>query len=249
MLNPFACGTLPLAQWVSDGLRWLVDNYRPFFQLVKAPFDTVLQSLASFMTSAPPLLVIAVIILVAWQLASWRLAVVLGVILFFIGFIGVWTETMITLSIVLTTLIFALAIGIPLGILATRSEWLYAVLRPLLDGMQTIPAFVYLVPIVMLFGIGNVPGVIVTVIFAVSPVIRLTYLGIMQVPEEVTEAMRAFGANDRQLLLKAQLPLATPDYHGRCQPDTHDVSVNGRHLLDDCGGGPRPDGVARHWPP
>ncbi|WP_196814860.1 hypothetical protein [Mesorhizobium sp. L103C131B0] len=106
-LNPFACGTLPLAQWVSYGLRWLVDNYRPIFQLVKAPFDTVLQSLASFMTSAPPLLVIAVIILVAWQLASWRLAVVLGAILFFIGFIGVWTETMNTLSIVLTALIFA----------------------------------------------------------------------------------------------------------------------------------------------
>ncbi|MER8792448.1 hypothetical protein NKH71_32345 [Mesorhizobium sp. M0983] len=80
---------------------------------------------------------------IAWQLASWRLAVVLGAILFFIGFIGVWTETMVALSIVLTALIFAVAIGIPLGILATRSQWLYAVLRPLLDGMQTIPAFVY----------------------------------------------------------------------------------------------------------
>ncbi|MES0174017.1 ABC transporter permease subunit [Mesorhizobium sp. M0006] len=210
VLNPFACGTLPLAQWVSEALRWLVDNYRPVFQLVKAPFDTVLQSVVSFMTSAPPLVVVAVIVLVAWQLASWRLAAVLGAILFFIGFIGVWAESMITLSIVLTALIFALAIGIPVGILATRFGWLYAVLRPVLDGMQTIPAFVYLVPIVMLFGIGNVPGVIVTVIFAVAPVIRLTYLGIVQVPEEVIEAMRAFGANDRQLLLKAQLPLALP---------------------------------------
>ncbi|MER9677007.1 ABC transporter permease subunit [Mesorhizobium sp. M0208] len=210
MLNPFACGTLPLAQWVSEALRWLVDNYRPVFQLVKAPFDTVLQSVVSFMTSAPPLVVVAVIVLVAWQLASWRLAAVLGAILFFIGFIGVWAESMITLSIVLTALIFALAIGIPVGILATRFGWLYAVLRPVLDGMQTIPAFVYLVPIVMLFGIGNVPGVIVTVIFAVAPVIRLTYLGIIQVPEEVVEAMKAFGANDRQLLLKAQLPLALP---------------------------------------
>ncbi|MER9594074.1 ABC transporter permease subunit [Mesorhizobium sp. M0244] len=210
MLNPFACGTLPVAHWVSEALRWLVDNYRPFFQLVKAPFDAVLQSVVSFMTSAPALVVVAVIVLVAWQLASWRLAAVLGAILLFIGFIGVWVESMITLSIVLTALIFALAIGIPVGILATRFGWLYAVLRPVLDGMQTIPAFVYLVPIVMLFGIGNVPGVIVTVIFAVAPVIRLTYLGIVQVPEEVIEAMRAFGANDRQLLLKAQLPLALP---------------------------------------
>jgi glycine betaine/proline transport system permease protein len=201
---------LPLAQWVSDALRWLVDNYRPFFQTVRAPFDTVLQWLTAFMTSAPPTLVIAVIVLVAWQLANWRLAAVLAAILFFVGFIGVWPETMITLAIVLTALVFALAIGIPLGILSTRSEWLYTILRPVLDGMQTIPAFVYLVPIVMLFGIGNVPGVIVTVIFAVAPVIRLTYLGIRQVPEEVTEAMRAFGATDRQLLWKAQLPLALP---------------------------------------
>ncbi|MER9938303.1 ABC transporter permease subunit [Mesorhizobium sp. M0088] len=208
--DPFACGKLPLAQAVSNALRWLVDNYRPFFQIVKAPFDTVLQSLTAFMNSAPPTLVIAVIVLLAWQLSSWRLATALAAILFFIGFIGVWSETMTTLSIVLTALVFSLVIGIPLGILSTRSIWLNAILRPILDGMQTIPAFVYLVPIVMLFGIGNVPGVIVTVIFAVAPVIRLTYLGIRQVPEEVNEAMRAFGATDRQLLWKAQLPLALP---------------------------------------
>ncbi|MER9832777.1 ABC transporter permease subunit [Mesorhizobium sp. M0134] len=188
----------------------MVDNYRPFFQTIKAPFDSVLQSLTHFMTSASPTLIIAAVILLAWQLSSWRLAAALAAVLIFVGFIGVWPETMITLSIVLTALIFSLTIGIPLGILSTRSQLLYAVLRPILDGMQTIPAFVYLVPIVMLFGIGNVPGVIVTVIFAVAPVIRLTYLGIRQVPEEVNEAMRAFGATDRQLLWKAQLPLALP---------------------------------------
>ncbi|OBP77895.1 glycine/betaine ABC transporter permease [Mesorhizobium loti] len=209
-LNPFDCGKLPLASWVSEGLRWMVENYRPFFQTVKAPFDTVLQSLTNFMTSAPPTLVILVIMLLTWQLSNWRLAATLAAILFFVGFIGAWPETMTTLSIVLTALIFSLVIGIPLGVLSTRSELLYAILRPILDGMQTIPAFVYLVPIVMLFGIGNVPGVIVTVIFAVAPVIRLTYLGIRQVPEEVNEAMRAFGATDRQLLWKAQLPLALP---------------------------------------
>ncbi|MER8577026.1 ABC transporter permease subunit [Mesorhizobium sp. M1409] len=188
----------------------MVDNYRPFFQTIKAPFDSVLQSLTHFMTSASPTLIIAAVMLLAWQLSSWRLATALAAVLIFVGFIGVWPETMITLSIVLTALIFSLAIGIPLGILSTRSQLLYSILRPILDGMQTIPAFVYLVPIVMLFGIGNVPGVIVTVIFAVAPVIRLTYLGIRQVPEEVNEAMRAFGATDRQLLWKAQLPLALP---------------------------------------
>ncbi|KAA3448107.1 glycine/betaine ABC transporter permease [Mesorhizobium sp. SARCC-RB16n] len=210
LLNPFDCGKLPLASWVSEGLGWMVENYRPFFQTVKAPFDTVLQSLTNFMTTVPPTLVILVVMLLTWQLASWRLAAALVAILLFVGFIGVWPETMTTLSIVLTALIFSVAIGIPLGILSTRSELLYAILRPILDGMQTIPAFVYLVPVVMLFGIGNVPGVIVTVIFAVAPVIRLTYLGIRQVSEEVNEAMRAFGATDRQLLWKAQLPLALP---------------------------------------
>ncbi|MFD1984323.1 ABC transporter permease [Mesorhizobium newzealandense] len=210
VLNPFDCAKLPLAAWISDGLRWMVENYRPFFQTVKAPFDAVLQSLTHFMTSAPPTLVILAIMLLAWQLSSWRLAASLTAILVFIGFIGVWPDTMTTLAIVLTALFFSLAIGIPLGVLSTRSQLLYTVMRPILDGMQTIPAFVYLVPVVMLFGIGNVPGVIVTVIFAVAPVIRLTYLGIRQVPEEVTEAMRAFGATDRQLLWKAQLPLALP---------------------------------------
>lgn len=210
LLNPFGCAKLPLGSWLSDALTWTVENYRPFFQTVKAPFDTVLESLTHFMTSAPPTLVIAVIMLLTWQLSNWRLAAALAAILFFVGFIGVWPETMTTLAIVLTALVFSLAVGIPLGILSTRSQLLYAILRPILDGMQTIPAFVYLVPVVMLFGIGNVPGVIVTVIFAVAPVIRLTYLGILQVPEEVNEAMRAFGATDVQLLWKAQLPLALP---------------------------------------
>lgn len=209
-LNPFGCAKLPLASWVSDALRWTVENYRPFFQMVKTPFDTVLESLTNFMTSVPPMLVILAVFLLAWQLAGWRLAGALVAILLFVGFLGIWPETMTTLSIVLTALVFSLVIGIPLGVLATRSELLYSILRPVLDGMQTVPAFVYLVPVVMLFGIGNVPGVIVTVIFAVAPVIRLTYLGIRQVPEEVNEAMRAFGATDRQLLWKAQLPLALP---------------------------------------
>ncbi|WP_018236951.1 proline/glycine betaine ABC transporter permease [Ensifer sp. BR816] len=209
-LDPFACGKLPLADWMTDGLRWAVDNYRPFFQAVKAPVDSMLLSFTAALGAVPPMVVILVVALVSWQIAGVRLALGLTAILLFVGFIGVWPETMLTLAIVLTSLLFSLALGIPLGIWASRSETLYAVLRPLLDGMQTIPAFVYLVPVVMLFGIGNVPGVIVTVIFAVAPVIRLTYLGMKQVPGDVIEAMRAFGATESQLLWKAQLPLAMP---------------------------------------
>lgn len=210
ILDPFACAKLPLDSWMSVGLRWVVDNYRPFFQAVKAPIDSMLQSFTAALGAVPPMVVILVIALIAWQIAGIRLAIGLAATLLFVGFIGVWPETMLTLAIVLTSLIFSLVIGIPLGIWASRSETLYAILRPLLDGMQTIPAFVYLVPVVMLFGIGNVPGVIVTVIFAVAPVVRLTYLGMKQVPEDVVEAMRAFGATESQLLWKAQLPLALP---------------------------------------
>ncbi len=210
ILDPFACAKLPLDSWMSVGLRWVVDNYRPFFQAVKAPIDSMLQSFMAALGAVPPMVIILVVALIAWQIAGIRLAIGLAATLLFVGFIGVWPETMLTLAIVLTALLFSLVIGIPLGIWASRSETLYAILRPLLDGMQTIPAFVYLVPVVMLFGIGNVPGVIVTVIFAVAPVVRLTYLGMKQVPEDVVEAMRAFGATESQLLWKAQLPLALP---------------------------------------
>jgi glycine betaine/proline transport system permease protein len=195
---------------MSVSLRWVVDNYRPFFQAVKAPIDSMLQSFTAALAAVPPLVLLVVVALVAWQIAGARLAVGLVATLLFVGFIGVWPETMLTLAIVLTALIFSLTLGIPLGIWASRSETLYSILRPLLDAMQTIPAFVYLVPVVMLFGIGNVPGVIVTVIFAVAPVIRLTYLGMNQVPGDVVEAMRAFGSTESQLLWKAQLPLALP---------------------------------------
>jgi glycine betaine/proline transport system permease protein len=130
--------------------------------------------------------------------------------LFGIGLIGAWTESMTTLSIVLTAILFCSAVGIPIGILASRSDRFAAVLRPVLDLMQTIPSFVYLVPVVMLFGIGNVPGVIVTIVYALSPIIRLTNLGIRQVRPDMVEAARAFGASPLQILFKVQIPLAAP---------------------------------------
>ena len=210
LLNPFECATIPMQSWVKDGLGWMVDNYRPLFQAMKWPVDQVLRNFEWLLSVVPPLPMLILLALIAWQLAGSRMmGVVLGT-LGFIGVLGIWEETMITLSVVLTALTLCLVIGIPLGILAARSDRFFAIIRPILDGMQTIPAFVYLVPIVMLFGIGNVPGVIVTVIFALPPVVRLTNLGIRQVPGEVVEAMLAFGASRKQLLWKAQLPLAMP---------------------------------------
>ena len=210
LLNLFECGKIPLEMWVSDGLRWLVDNYRPFFQAMKWPVDQVLRNFEWALGSVPPTLMVTIFALAAWQLAGIRL--MLGVVasLLFVGFLGIWPQTMTTLAVVFTAVVLCLIVGLPLGIWAARSDRFYGFARPILDGMQTIPAFVYLVPIVMLFGIGNVPGVIVTVIFALPPVIRLTNLGIRQVPNDVVEAMLAFGASDWQLLWKAQLPLAMP---------------------------------------
>ena len=211
-----ACSTsssaarFPVEIWVSDGLRWLVDNYRPFFQALKWPVELVLRNFEWALGSVPPTLMLVIFALAAWQIAGVRLMLAVAVSLLFIGFLGVWPATMTTLSVVFTSLVLCLVIGIPLGIWTARSDRFYALARPVLDGMQTIPAFVYLVPIVMLFGIGNVPGVIVTIVFALPPVIRLTNLGIRQVPNDVIEAMLAFGASERQLLWKAQLPLAMP---------------------------------------
>ena len=208
ILDPFQETVIPLAQWVDQGLRWLVDNYRPFFQSIKWPIDQVLRGFDWTLNSVPPTVMIVVFGLIAWQVAGARLAAGIAGSLVFVGLIGVWSQTMTTLSIVFTALVICILFGIPLGILAARNDRFQSVLRPVLDGMQTIPAFVYLVPVVMLFGIGNVPGVIVTIIFAIPPVIRLTNLGIRQVPDDVVEATLAFGARPGQLLCKVQLPLA-----------------------------------------
>jgi glycine betaine/proline transport system permease protein len=210
MLDPFACGTIPLAKWLSAGLRWMIDEWRPFFQAVKLPVDQLLQWFTGLLGAAPPTVVIAAVGLVAWQIGGRSLALTVVAALIFTGLIGVWPDTMVTLAIVLTALVLAVIIGLPLGIWSARSDVAWTIMRPGLDAMQTIPAFVYLVPVVMLFGIGNVPGVMVTVIFAVAPLIRLTNLGIRQVPGEVVEATRAFGATERQLLWKVQVPLAMP---------------------------------------
>jgi glycine betaine/proline transport system permease protein len=117
---------------------------------------------------------------------------------------------MITLSLVITSVIFSIVIGLPLGIWCAKSDRVDKIVRPILDAMQTTPAFVYLIPIVMLFGIGNVPGVIVTIIFALPPLIRLTNLGIRQVPDDLIEASRSFGASSKQMLWKVQIPVAMP---------------------------------------
>ena len=210
LLDPFQNEWIDLQSGVEQGIDWLGDNFRVFFQLVNEPVQVTLSMFDTALLNIPPLLLIAIFALLAWQLSGLTLAVSAAIGLVVIGAIGVWNEAMTTLSMVITSVVFCVVLGIPLGIWMARSEGVTRVLRPLLDAMQTTPAFVYLVPIVMLFGIGNVPGVIVTIIFALPPVVRLTSLGIKQVPENLVEASRSFGASPRQLLFKVQLPLAMP---------------------------------------
>ncbi|MET3461177.1 glycine betaine/L-proline ABC transporter permease ProW [Variovorax atrisoli] len=203
-------GSLPVESWINSGLGWVVEHFRPFFQTVRLPIDGTLNWIQSLLTGLPTLAMIALIGLLAWQFAGRALAIGTTVALLLVAMLGIWPEAMVTLSLVLTSLVFCMAVGLPLGVLLASSDRAQRVMRPVLDAMQTTPAFVYLVPVVMLFGIGNVPGVIVTIVFALAPLVRLTNLGLRQVRPDLIEAARAYGASPWQMLVKVQLPLAMP---------------------------------------
>ncbi len=203
-------GSLPVQDWINSGLTWVVEHFRPFFQTIRVPIDGTLTGVEQLLTSIPMVAMIAILALVAWQFAGGALAIGAIVSLLIVGMLGIWHEAMVTLSLVLTSLAFCIIIGLPLGILLASSDRAQKLFRPVLDAMQTTPAFVYLVPVVMLFGIGNVPGVVVTIVFALPPLVRLTNLGIRQVRPDLIEASRAYGASPLQLLWKVQLPLAMP---------------------------------------
>src|SRR5690554_6169447 len=188
LLDPFQYLNVPLGEWVESILNYLVQNFRGLFQTIRWPIDQVLNGVEYTLQSIPPLLGIILSSLLGWQLAGKRMGIFCAITLFFLGLIGVWPESMTTLSLVLTSVFFCVLLGIPLGILCSRSDRVERIVRPMLDAMQTLPAFVYLVPVVMLFGIGNVPGVLVTIIFALPPLVRLTNLGIRQVPADKVEA-------------------------------------------------------------
>ncbi|SON49756.1 glycine betaine/L-proline ABC transporter permease ProW [Vibrio tapetis] len=210
IMNPFEEAILPVDTWVESGLNWLVEHGRPVFQAIRVPIDFILTTFETALVSTPSPFMLLILFMLAWQFSNLRLGFATAASLIFIGLIGAWSQAMVTLSLVMTSVFFCLLIGLPLGIWLARSNTAAKFIRPILDAMQTTPAFVYLVPIVMLFGIGNVPGVVVTIIFALPPVVRLTILGIQQVPEELIEAGHSFGASRKQMLYRIQLPLALP---------------------------------------
>jgi len=209
-LDPFLYLTIPIDAWVEQALDWLVSNFRYVFQAIKKPFHAVLTGTENGLRSIPPLIFLILIALLGWQAGGRQVGIIMTACFTMIGLMGAWENAMITLSIIMTCVIFRAAMGIPIGILAARNDRFESILRPILDLMQTIPSFVYLIPVVMLFGIGNVPGVIVTVVYALPPVVRLTNLGLRQVRPDMIEAAKAFGASEIQLLRKIQIPLAMP---------------------------------------
>jgi glycine betaine/proline transport system permease protein len=209
-LDPFQHIQIPLGEWVDDSLNYVVQNFRSVFRSVRWPIDQVLKAIEGMLQSVPPTIGIILGGLLGWQIAGRRMSILCVVALTLLGLIGAWSESMTTLSLVLTAVFFCALFGVPAGILCARYDRLEQFLRPVLDAMQTLPAFVYLVPVVMLFGIGNVPGVLVTIVFALPPLIRLTNLGIRQVPADKMEAALAFGCTPWQTLSRVQMPLAMP---------------------------------------
>ncbi|RWI66009.1 ABC transporter permease subunit [Mesorhizobium sp.] len=209
-LDPFASIDIPIGEWINSGMTWVASNFREIFQSMKVPIQLLLDAGEQALLGSPPTILLILVGLIAWQTGGVGVAASVLVPLIVIGLLGIWIEAMTTLSIVLSSVIVCVTLGIPLGILMSRSDRVQAGIRPVLDLMQTIPSFVYLVPIVMLFGIGKVPGAVVTIIYALPPVIRLTNFGIREVRQDLVEAIRAFGANDWQVLWKVQLPQARP---------------------------------------
>jgi len=209
MLN-FEDKLIPLDDWITHLVDWLVEGYRWFFQGLKLPVELTLSGLENGLLALPPLLVMAVMAAIAWKASGIRLAVFTLASLLFIGILGFWEDTMITLAMVFSSVLFCTIVGVPLGIFAGRNDRFESFIRPVLDGMQTTPPFVYLVPMVMLFSIGNVAGVLATIMFSLPPITRLTALGIRQVHPELVEAALAFGATGSQVLFKVQIPLAMP---------------------------------------
>lgn len=201
---------IPLDRWVSQFVDWLVSNYRDIFQAIKWPVEKTLSGFDAGLNALPAILVIALIALTAWKFSGLRLAIFSIFTMVLIGLLGLWEASMTTLAMVLASVFFCTIVGVPLGIISGRNDKFEAGIRPVLDAMQTTPAFVYLVPIVMLFSVGNVAGVLATIIFALPPIIRLTSLGIRQVHPELVEAAQAFGATNWQVLRKVQIPLALP---------------------------------------
>lgn len=199
-----------MGSWVVAFVDWLDHYLGGFFTFLKTVLRGAYKGIDYAFGQPPFWIVLIVLVALAWYLSGWRLAVGTVIGLLLIVSVGQWENAMSTLSLVLLSSVIAAAIGIPLGILAARNEAASGIIRPILDFLQTMPAFVYLIPALMFFGVGVVPGIVATIVFALAPGVRLTELGIRGVDPEVVEAGYAFGSTPGRILRQIQLPLALP---------------------------------------
>ncbi len=196
---------------IDGAIDYMLRNWEPFFDVITKVLRSMLSGIGTFVELIPWWLLISLVFIATYAMSRKILrAILYSVLLFFIGAIGLWDLMNQTLTVVISSVIISLVFGLPIGILISSSKRANAVVRPILDTMQTMPSFVYLIPAVMLLGLGNVPAVIATTIYAIPPVIRLTSHGIQQVDVEVVEAAKSFGATKAQALFKVQIPQAMP---------------------------------------
>ena len=202
---------LPIGEAVAALVDWMTDTFIVQFRAFSAVLEAFIQGMGKGLLAVHPFILILGFALLAWLIRRSKSTSIFCMVGFLIILnLGLWEAAIATLALILTATLISLLIGIPVGVLNAHNRVLYVITRPILDFMQTIPPFVYLIPALMFFGLGEVPGVIATVVFAMPPAIRLTCLGIQQIPEELNEAGRAFGCNIWQMLFKIELPGAFP---------------------------------------
>ncbi len=202
---------IPVGDWVDAAMAWVLQNLSWLFDFIGAVGLQILLAVEAVLVFIPWFVVIPLVGFAAWRaLNSVRASVVMMLMLFMVGAFGYWQLAMNTLSVVIVSVFVSILVGIPIGIVMARSDRTEAILKPILDAMQTMPTFVYLIPALMLFGLGRVPATFATIIYAIPPVIRLTNVGIREVAPDVVEAAKAFGSSGREILFDVQLPLARP---------------------------------------
>ncbi|MBT8408186.1 MAG: choline ABC transporter permease subunit [Alphaproteobacteria bacterium] len=202
---------IPVGRTAADGFEWLQDNGAVFFDALSDAMEALIDAILWVLQTPHPLIIVAVFVALTWVLQrSWKTCLLVGLGFLFILNQGYWEETTESLTLVLSACVVCMGIGVPIGIGAAHRPRLYRVMRPVLDLMQTLPTFVYLIPAIVFFGIGMVPGLIATVIFVLPAPIRLTHLGVTSTPTPLLEAAEAFGATPAQTLWKVELPYAFP---------------------------------------
>jgi len=201
-------GHIPVGDAIDALVEFLLNHFQPLFDVITTAIGSLTDALASTLLWVPGWVLTLLLAALAWGRVSWRFGLFTLASLSLLEGMNLWPESINTLALVLAATVVSLAIGLPLGIWAARRDAVDRLVRPVLDFMQTMPAFVYLIPAAMFFGLGRVPGVIATIIFSMPPAVRLTNLGIRQVPKELVEAGQAFGCTPMQLLFKVQIPTA-----------------------------------------